>query len=242
MGCGQHLYRHDGAPSNSIQIARQDRCVLRRQGYAVSPRNDHWQSFLSEKQPDKAVAAEAVAAEVVAVEAVTPEAAPEEATICEVVAVEAVTPEGAAALEKAVPQSAMTFGPDIRETLGRGRLEVVANRCQRQQRRVSERNRLGRCRLQYSQDAQEEAQGQTHRAEYSGDRYGGLRSEGCLLRHSRFLPSLSASCLLAATGVLTEPNRMSLMSPASAIHTALILRLTCELVKPAASRGPAISR
>ena len=29
-GCGQHLYRHDGAPSSSLQIARQNRCVLRR--------------------------------------------------------------------------------------------------------------------------------------------------------------------------------------------------------------------
>ncbi len=29
------------------------KCVLRRQGYALSARNDHWQSFLSENQPDK---------------------------------------------------------------------------------------------------------------------------------------------------------------------------------------------
>ena len=30
MGCGQPLCRHDGVPSHSIQVARQDRCVLRR--------------------------------------------------------------------------------------------------------------------------------------------------------------------------------------------------------------------
>ncbi len=27
--------------------------MLRRQGYALSARNDHWQGFLSENQPDK---------------------------------------------------------------------------------------------------------------------------------------------------------------------------------------------
>ncbi len=31
-GCGQPLCRHDSAPSSSIQITRQDRCVLRRRG------------------------------------------------------------------------------------------------------------------------------------------------------------------------------------------------------------------
>ena len=139
-------------------------------------------------------------------EAAVPEAVPEKASFCEAVAAEALTPEAmaaealtpeaVAALKMAAPQSAMTFEPDFRETLGRGWLEVVANRYRCQQRRFAERNRLGRCRLQ---DSQEEAQGQTHRAEYSGDRFGGLRGEGILLRHSRFLPSLSASCLLAAT-------------------------------------------
>ncbi len=39
-GCGQRLYRHDGAPSSSTQIARQDRCVARRRGHALSTRND----------------------------------------------------------------------------------------------------------------------------------------------------------------------------------------------------------
>ena len=63
-----------------------------------------------------------------AAEALTPEA----------VAAEALTPEAVAALKMAAPQSAMTFEPDFRETLGRGRLEVVANRYRCQQRRVAE--------------------------------------------------------------------------------------------------------
>ena len=30
--CGQHLYRHDGAPSSSIRVARQDGCARPRPG------------------------------------------------------------------------------------------------------------------------------------------------------------------------------------------------------------------
>ncbi len=157
------------------------------------------EAVLPEAVATEAVTPEAVMPEAVAAEALTPEGVAAEALTPEAVAAEALTPEGVAALKMAAPQSAMTVEPDFRETLGRGRLEVVANRYRCQQRRVAGRNRLGCCRLQDSQDAQEEAQGQTHRAEYSVDRHGGLRGEGIRLRHSRFLPSLSASCLLAAT-------------------------------------------
>ena len=143
----------------------------------------------------EATAAESVTPEATAAEAVTPEATAAEAVTPEVTVAETVTPEATAA--EAV--TAMTSEPDFRETLGYGRLEVVASRCRRQQRRVAERDRLRRCRLQNSQDAQEEAQGQTHRAEHSGDRYGDLLAGGCLLYHGRFLPPLSASCRLAAT-------------------------------------------
>jgi len=44
-GLRRPLCRHDGAPSSSIQIARQARYVLCRQGHALSPRNDHRAGF-----------------------------------------------------------------------------------------------------------------------------------------------------------------------------------------------------
>ena len=102
---------------------------------------------------------EAVLPEALAAEAATPEALPEEATLPEVMIAKATVPEAVAALKMAAPESAMISGPDFCESLGGGRLEVVTNRCQRQQRRGAERNRLGRRRLQDSQDAQDEAQG-----------------------------------------------------------------------------------
>ena len=46
--CGHWVlddYRHDGAPSNSIQVARQDSCVLRRSKCALTVRNGRWSSF-----------------------------------------------------------------------------------------------------------------------------------------------------------------------------------------------------
>jgi hypothetical protein len=52
-GCGQHLYRHDGAPSSSIQIARQDRCVLRRSECALPVQNGHGAGLLLSNQLDK---------------------------------------------------------------------------------------------------------------------------------------------------------------------------------------------
>ncbi len=157
------------------------------------------EAVLPETVAAEAVPEEAALPEAMAAEAVAPEALPEIASFCEIVAAEAVSPEAVTALGKAVVESALTSVPDFRETLGRGQLGVAANRCQRQQRRVAERNRMGRRRLQDSQDAQEEAQGQAHRAEYLADRYGDLRTEGCPLCHGRFLPSLSASRLLTAT-------------------------------------------
>ncbi len=162
------------------------------------------EAVLPEAVAAEAVTPEAVSEEATLPEAMTaktavPEAVTEKASFCEAAAAEAVVPEAVAALKMAAPESAMISEADFRKGLGGGRLEVVANRCQRQQRRVAERNRMGRRRLQDSQDAQEEAQGQAHRAEYLADRYGDLRTEGCPLCHGRFLPSLSASRLLTAT-------------------------------------------
>jgi hypothetical protein len=44
-GLRQRLYRHDGAPSSSIQVARQDRRVLPRQRRALTARNGDWTGF-----------------------------------------------------------------------------------------------------------------------------------------------------------------------------------------------------
>ncbi len=44
-GCGQHLCRHDGALSGSIQAARRDRCAPRKPGCALGAGNDHWAGF-----------------------------------------------------------------------------------------------------------------------------------------------------------------------------------------------------
>ncbi len=113
----------------------------------------------------EAVLPEAVAAEVVTSEAVpkeatlpqtmtavavAPEAVPEKASFCEAVAAETVTPEAVAVLEIPVPQSAMPFKPDFRENPVRGQLKVVANRCQRQHRRVAKRRARREQRLQAS--------------------------------------------------------------------------------------------
>ncbi len=160
---------------------------------AVLPEAVAAEGETSETLPKEATLPEAMTAE-----AVAPEAVPEKASFCEAVTAKSAVPEAMAALEIPAPRSAMASEPDFRESLGRGRREVVANRRRRRQRRAAESNRLGRRRLQDSQDAQEEAQGQTHRADYSGDRHGGLRGERFLLRHGRFLPSLSASGLRAA--------------------------------------------
>ncbi len=146
----------------------------------------------------EAVPEEATLPEAMAAKAAVPEAVPEKASFCEAVTAEAAVPEAVAALKVAAPESAMISEADFRESLGGGRLEVVANRHRRRQRRAAEQGRLGRRRSQDSQDAQEEAQGQTHRAEYSSDRHGGLPGERFLLCHGRFLPSLSVSRLLAA--------------------------------------------
>ena len=159
---------------------------------AVLPEAVAAEAVTPEAQPEEAMLPEAMTAK-----AAVPEAVPEKTSFCEAVTAEAAVPEAVAALKMAAPESAMISEADFRESLGRGRLEVVANRRRRRQRRVAERNRLGRRRLQDSQDAKEEAQGQTHRAEYSGDRHGGLRGERFLLRHGHFLSSPSASRLLA---------------------------------------------
>ena len=45
MGYGRPLCRHDAGPSSSIQVARQDRCVLRRSKCALTVRNGHWPGF-----------------------------------------------------------------------------------------------------------------------------------------------------------------------------------------------------
>ena len=86
----------------------------------------------------EAMAEEAALPQTMTTEALAPEAVPEKVSFWEAVAAETVTPEAVAVLEIPVPQSAMTFKPDSRETLVRGRLEVVANRCQRRQRRVAQ--------------------------------------------------------------------------------------------------------
>ena len=156
------------------------------------------EALAAEAATPEALPEEATLPEVMIAKATVPEAVAEKASFCEAVTAEAAVPEAVAALKMAAPESAMISEADFRESLGGSRLEVVANRRRRQQRRVAECNRLGRRRLQDSQDAQEEAQGQTRRAEYSSDRHGGLRGERFLLRHGRFLPSLSASRLLAA--------------------------------------------
>jgi len=46
---------HDRRPPKMIVLDMDSsvRCVLRKQGYAISARNDHWKSFLSENQPNK---------------------------------------------------------------------------------------------------------------------------------------------------------------------------------------------
>ena len=126
----------------------------------------------------EALLPEAMAAEAMAAEAVTSEAGSEVSALSEATAAEAVTSEAVAALGKAAPESAMTSELDFRETLGRGRLEVAANRCRRQRHCAAERDRLRRYRLQDSQGAQEEAQGQAHRAEHPADGYGDRHSEG----------------------------------------------------------------
>ncbi len=77
-----------------------------------------------EAAPEKATLPEAMTAE-----AVAPEAVPEKASFCEAVAAEAAVPETVAALKMAAPESAMISEADFRESLGGGRLEVVANRC-----------------------------------------------------------------------------------------------------------------
>ncbi len=49
MGCGRPLYRHDGGPSSSLQVARQDSCVLRRSKCALTVRNGHETGFFIAK-------------------------------------------------------------------------------------------------------------------------------------------------------------------------------------------------
>ena len=49
MGCDRPLCRHDGVPSRSIQVARQDRCVLRRSKCALTVRNGHGAGLLIAK-------------------------------------------------------------------------------------------------------------------------------------------------------------------------------------------------
>lgn len=41
MGCDRPLCHHDGGLTNSIQVARQDKWVLRRSECALSVRNGH---------------------------------------------------------------------------------------------------------------------------------------------------------------------------------------------------------
>ncbi len=121
---------------------------------AVLPEAVAAEGETSETLPEVATLPEAMTAK-----AAAPEAVPEKTSFCEAVAAEATVPEAVAALEIPAPRSAMASEADFRESLGGGRLEVVANRRRRQQRRVAKRNQLGRRRLQDSQDAQDEAQG-----------------------------------------------------------------------------------
>ncbi len=92
------------------------------------------EAVAAEVVTSEAVPEEATLPQTMTAEALAPEAVPEKASFCEAVAAETVTPEAVAVLEIPVPQSAMNFKPDFRETLGRGRLEVVANRYRCQQR------------------------------------------------------------------------------------------------------------
>ncbi len=117
------------------------------------------EAVAAEAATPEALPEEATLPEAMTAKATVPEAVPEKASFCEAVTAEAAVPEAVAALKMAAPESAMISEADFRESLGGGRLEVVTNRCQRQQRRGAERNRLGRRRLQDSQDAQDEAQG-----------------------------------------------------------------------------------
>ncbi len=53
MGCGRLLCRHHGGPSSSIQVARQDRCVRRAPGYALTARKGRWPGIRSPNRLDK---------------------------------------------------------------------------------------------------------------------------------------------------------------------------------------------